>query len=79
MVHGLNGDSINTWTQRGCFWPRDLLPEKLPTASVLTFGYNAGLAMNYSTLNIQDHATALLSSLRDKREEPGVSYFWLRV
>jgi hypothetical protein len=73
MVHGLNGDRIKTWTQDGCFWLRDLLPDKLPGARVMTFGYNADLAMNYSTLGIRDHATVLLSSLRDKREEPEVS------
>jgi hypothetical protein len=73
MVHGLNGDSIETWTQGGCCWPRDLLPTKLTTARVLTFGYNADLAWNDSTFGIADHANMLLTSLRDKREAPHVS------
>ncbi|RYP53829.1 hypothetical protein DL768_001280 [Monosporascus sp. mg162] len=70
MVHGLNGNRTTTWTQNGCLWPRDLLPEKISTARVLTFGYNADLAWNYSTYGIRDHATMLLTSLRDKRDEP---------
>ena len=69
MVHGLNGHRMNTWTHNECFWPRDLLYPKLPNIRVMTFGYNADLAMNYSTLGIKDHATKLLTSLRDEREE----------
>lgn len=73
MVHGLSGDCFATWTKNGCFWLRDLLPSKFPNARILTFGYNADLAMNYSTYDLRDHAIALLTSLRDKREQQHVS------
>ena len=73
MVHGLNGNRTTTWTKNGCFWPQDLLPEKIPTGRVLTFGYNADFVGNYSTYGIREHASKLLTSLRDKREEPDVS------
>jgi hypothetical protein len=69
----LNGSRTKTWTKDDCFWPQDLLPDKIPTARVLTFGYNADLALNYSTYGIKDHALKLLTCLRDKREEANVS------
>ncbi|KAK4119854.1 hypothetical protein N657DRAFT_247289 [Parathielavia appendiculata] len=43
FVHGLTGDREKTWT--ACYasepWPKTLLPSELPTARVLTFGYDA--------------------------------------
>jgi hypothetical protein len=77
MVHGLDGNRLRTWTKDNIFWPRDLLPRKISNARIMTFGYNANLAKNYSTLSIRDHATKLLASLRDKREEPDVRDFHL--
>ena len=72
MVHGLDGNRLRTWTKDNILWPRDLLPQKISNVRVMTFGYNANLANNYSTLSIRDHATKLLANLRDKREEPEV-------
>jgi len=69
FIHGLNGGRLSTWTKDGVLWPRDLLPQTIPNIRVMTFGYNADLVMNTSTYGIRDHATKLLSSLRDKREE----------
>jgi hypothetical protein len=69
MVHGLNGHRMKTWTQNECFWPRDLLYPKLLNIRVMTFGYNADLVLNYSISSIKEHATKLLTSLRDEREE----------
>lgn len=78
MVHGLDGHRINTWTDPdGCYWPQDLLPSKIPTARIMTFGYNAGMYFNDSTLGIKEHAIALLDALRNKREEEYVSYTFL--
>ncbi|OIW33004.1 hypothetical protein CONLIGDRAFT_570241, partial [Coniochaeta ligniaria NRRL 30616] len=70
FVHGLNGGRLSTWTMNGVLWPQSLLLPKIPNARILTFGYNADLTMNTSTYGMRDHATKLLSSLRDKREEP---------
>jgi hypothetical protein len=73
MVHGLNGDRQTTWTKDSVFWPRDLLPLKLPKARVMSFGYAANILLNSSTFSIRDHAMKLLTALRDKREEQDVS------
>jgi hypothetical protein len=49
-------------------WLQDLLPDKISQARIMTFGYNANLARNFSTLEIRDHSRALLGALRDKRD-----------
>jgi hypothetical protein len=59
--------------ETGAMWLQDLLPDKIPQARVMTFGYNADMTNNYSTSNVRDHARKLLSLLRDKRDEGEVS------
>jgi hypothetical protein len=73
-VHGLNGDPKNTWTSRKthAFWLKDFLPQDVPDARVMTFGYNADAAFGNTTADIIDHAKGLLTSLVDKREEDDV-------
>ncbi|KAK5215750.1 hypothetical protein LTR47_009949 [Exophiala xenobiotica] len=71
-VHGLGGNAVNTWTHpksKKC-WLRDFLPQQIPDARIMTFGYNADVAFGQSTAEIIDHAKSLLVSLVDKREEP---------
>jgi len=70
-VHGLNGDPMNTWTDRktSVFWLKDLLPQDVPNVRVMSYGYNASAAFGNTTADIVDHAKGLLSSLIDKREE----------
>ncbi|KAI9764475.1 MAG: hypothetical protein M1840_008401 [Geoglossum simile] len=70
-VHGLNGDPKNTWThyETNAFWLKDFLPQDVPNARIMTFGYNSDVAFGNTTSGIADHAKALLSSLVDKREE----------
>ncbi|KAH0555801.1 hypothetical protein GP486_006255 [Trichoglossum hirsutum] len=70
-VHGLNGDPENTWTnhETGAFWLKDFLPQDVPNARIMTFGYNADVAFGNTTSDIIDHAKDLLSSLVDKREQ----------
>ncbi|OAP53696.1 hypothetical protein AYL99_12136 [Fonsecaea erecta] len=60
-VHGLGGDTFATWThpESKKFWLRDFLPQQIPDARIMTFGYNADAAFGH-----------LLASLVDKREEP---------
>lgn len=75
-VHGLNGDPKHTWTSRSAaFWLQDFLPQDIPYARVMTFGYNADAAFGNTTADIVDHAKGLLSSLVDKREEDDVGYY----
>lgn len=75
-VHGLNGDSKNTWTSRqiNAFWLKEFLPLDVPHARVMTLGYNAHAAFGNTTADIIDHAKSLLSSLVDKREEEDVGH-----
>lgn len=37
-MHGLNGDAIQTWTKDNVCWPRDLLPQDMVNARVMTVG-----------------------------------------
>lgn len=73
FVHGLTGNREQTWTTVGASraWPESLLPPALPTARVLTFGYDASVA-DYrsvvSTNRIGNHAWNLLTSLAAHRE-----------
>ncbi|KAK3317310.1 Alpha/Beta hydrolase protein [Cercophora scortea] len=71
LVHGLNGDRIQTWThdRTGVCWPRDLLPAKLPLTRVLSFGFNADIYGNTSVEGIRGNARALLSRLIDERDD----------
>ena len=73
-VHGLGGDAIDTWSHptSNAFWLKDFLPQQIPDARILTFGYNAAAAFSESTAEVIDHAKNLLASLVDKREEPEV-------
>ncbi|KAK3307268.1 uncharacterized protein B0T15DRAFT_414325, partial [Chaetomium strumarium] len=73
FVHGLTGDREKTWTARGASepWPKALLPSELPTARVLTFGYDAYVADwrgIVSQNRIGNHAWNLLTSLATYRE-----------
>lgn len=49
-------------------WLKDFLPQKLKTARVLLFGYNANVAFQTSTSGISDHAVNLLNRLKLKRQ-----------
>jgi len=51
------------------FWLKDFLPTDIPSARILSFGYNADVAFGNTTATIRDHAIDLLSSLVDEREE----------
>ena len=46
FLHGLGGGREKTWTAHGAFepWPKALLPVELPTARIITFGYDAHVA-----------------------------------
>ncbi|KAK3896423.1 sesB-related regulatory [Staphylotrichum tortipilum] len=74
FVHGLTGDREKTWTASGWSepWPKTLLPSELPTARVLTFGYDAYVTDwkgMVSQSRIANHAWKLLTSLAAYREK----------
>jgi hypothetical protein len=50
-------------------WLRDFLPQDIPTARVLTYGYDAGVAFTQSRSTIRDFATILLEQIRTLRRK----------
>lgn len=77
FIHGLKGDREKTWTAPGSIepWPKTLLPTKLPTARILTFGYDAHVVDWHGVVSrnrIGDHAWNLLTALARYRDEDGV-------
>ncbi|KAF8240995.1 hypothetical protein L208DRAFT_1087908, partial [Tricholoma matsutake] len=41
-IHGLDGHPMKSWTAANdMLWLHDLLPEKIPHACILTYGYDA--------------------------------------
>ena len=73
-VHGLNGHYLKSWTAKSktgqtTMWLKDLLPEKLPGARIMTFEYDAGAIANASPHGVRENAVKLIRALRDKRED----------
>ena len=70
---------VETWTDSdtGILWLRDLLPEDLPVARVLTFGYDAYVSSFYSAGyadTIQKNAHTLVASLQADRSIEGCDH-----
>lgn len=69
-IHGLNGDSSQTWTHtNGTMWIRHLLPGFLPGCRVYTYGYPAKIFFNPSISGVQEYSRGLLSAVRDLYED----------
>jgi hypothetical protein len=62
-VYGLGGNAITTWThpKSKAFWLKDFLPQQIPHARIMTFGYNAAAAFGQLTAEVTDHAKSLLT------------------
>lgn len=54
-------------------WLRDFLPQYVPTARILTYGYDSTLLGNDSTSSISDFAGRLLETLKTARAHKHVS------
>ncbi|KAF2176906.1 hypothetical protein K469DRAFT_721172 [Zopfia rhizophila CBS 207.26] len=70
-VHGLNGHRDKTWTaSNGVNWLRDLLPQNLPNARIITWGYDANThsGSRVSCQYLYDHARSLVADLCLKRQ-----------
>ena len=72
-VHGLNpaGSMTHgeaTWTKDGKLWLKDFLPERLPNARVLLFGYNSKIAFDTTIAGVRQVASVLLNRLKNKRK-----------
>lgn len=77
-VHGLNENLTDAWTDPATriLWLRDLLPEALNIARILTFGYNAEATAFYgsgSADRILQHAHTLVADLQADRALEGCS------
>ncbi|KAI1075136.1 hypothetical protein F5B20DRAFT_595294 [Whalleya microplaca] len=71
-VHGLNplGNPLHaesTWTSEGKLWLRDFLPNRIPSARILLFGYNSNVAFQASTAGITEQAENLLNHVQAAR------------
>ncbi|KFA80265.1 hypothetical protein S40288_04571, partial [Stachybotrys chartarum IBT 40288] len=70
FIHGPNGGRTKTWTTNGTLWPEDFLPKTIPTARILTFGYDANIVHFWSRPaenRIDAFSNSFLSQLRDNR------------
>ncbi|KAK6703137.1 hypothetical protein SNK04_013023 [Fusarium graminearum] len=67
FVHGLNGGSRSSWTSGDTFWPRDLLPQLLPKARIMTFGFNANVMADCGHGRIRDFASSLWADIQANR------------
>ena len=69
-VHGLQGDAYKTWTHENhTLWLRDMLPTEVPSARIMTFGYESAVAFSNSVSGIRDKALDLLNRLSAKRND----------
>lgn len=73
FVHGLTGNRTTTWTAPGQLgpWPGKLLPEKIDSARILTYGYDAYLVKKAvaSSNELRNHANNFLHDLTSYRAQ----------
>ena len=69
FVHGLGGHSRKTWTtpRSNTYWPRDFLPAGIPSARILTYGYDSSIASFATRISVSAVAESLLESLAEQR------------
>jgi WD40 repeat protein len=75
FIHGLGGTSLRTWCRDrdlDNLWPKLWLPDELPTARILTFGYNANFSSRkeQTSCTIGDFATDLLFRMKYGENTP---------
>ena len=71
-LHGLNGHYRKTWTATSAVgkpenWLEDFLPEQIPNAGIMSYGYNSTVQLSKSVADIGTFAEQLLHSLIAKR------------
>lgn len=70
FVHGLTGNRDKTWTHpNGVFWPQELAKD-IPTARIMTFGYDADVVKLWGMAGsntLRNHGKNLASDVSDKR------------
>jgi len=72
FVHGLTGNRDKTWTHaNGVFWPQELAKD-IPTARIMTFGYDANVVKLWGMAgsnNLRNHGKSLVFAVSDQRRE----------
>ena len=70
-VHGLNGDPYRTWEKDGKLWLGDpaFLPSQIPSARILSYGFNSTVALSQSFAGTEDFALSLLNFLEQERSD----------
>lgn len=81
-LHGMNGHAFNSWEYRddsgySFMWLRDYLPEHIPNARIVVYGYNANLVSDVSTGRIRTYAETFLERLLAFRKRNTVRSFYL--
>ena len=72
FVHGLGAKSLDNWKKGAHVWIRDDLPNHIPSARIMTFGYDADVIGNDATFGrIRDFAKQLLEAVKEKRGQVG--------
>lgn len=71
-IHGLNGDYADTWTATPdagsqVNWLRDLLPNEVSNARIMSFSYNSAVQFSKSTSDVFTFADQLLEQLYNAR------------
>jgi hypothetical protein len=68
-VHGINGDTFNTWIygDYGALWFRDFLPSQISGARVFIFGYDSNIAFTRVKGSLDSYAKELLEQLNAVR------------
>ncbi|KAF9891553.1 hypothetical protein FE257_004020 [Aspergillus nanangensis] len=71
MIFQVRGNAFKTWTDSdGHLWLRDSLPNHIPQARIMTFGYDSAVAFGRSEMNVEDFALDLLTRLLWERQVP---------
>lgn len=77
FIHGVTGDRERTWTHEAAVepWPKAILPEHLPTARILTFGYDAYIIRRSTAVvnQLMDHSRDFLNVLTSLRHRTRAS------
>lgn len=71
-VHGLLDDPFHAWEGGGRNWLCDegFLPHLIPSARIMTYGYNSTVALSQSIAGIDQFAETLLNLLEQERRSP---------
>ncbi|KAL6236379.1 hypothetical protein BDW75DRAFT_239330 [Aspergillus navahoensis] len=73
-IHGLNPKNKErhaerTWESDGKIWLRDFIPNELPQARIMLFGYNSNVSIQSSSAGVREQAQNLLSRLWLERQD----------